>query len=134
MRKGEILPRKYSDLHLDESVPYAYVGRTKNRQPKKVPLPKLTIEAIKTLKSLKGIPEAIISKMTGHKSRELTRYEHLSPAVRKQTVDLIASELEVVRGLPTGTPEKEWHASTANLLINGGPCGTIFATFSGHPR
>src|SRR5262249_41694848 len=40
MRKGEILPRKYSDLHLDESVPYAYVGRTKNGSPKKVPLPK----------------------------------------------------------------------------------------------
>ena len=55
---------------------------------------------------LKGIPEAIISKMTGHKSRESKRYEHLSPAIKKQTVDLIASELEVVSDSPTDTPEK----------------------------
>jgi integrase len=42
---------------------------------------------------LKGIPEAIIAKMTGHKSRELKRYEHLSPALKQQTVELIAGEL-----------------------------------------
>ena len=57
---------------------------------------------------LKGIPEAIISKLTGHKSRELKRCEHLSPAVKKQTVDLITSELEVVSDSATGIPDKQW--------------------------
>ena len=42
---------------------------------------------------LKGIPEAIISRMTGHKSRELKRYEHLSPTLKLQTVESIAGEL-----------------------------------------
>ncbi len=32
--------------------------------------------------------------MTGHRSRELTRYQHLSPLFRQQTVDLIAQDLE----------------------------------------
>lgn len=32
---------------------------------------------------------------------------NLSPAVKKQTVDLIASELEVVSGSPTDTPDEE---------------------------
>ena len=43
--------------------------------------------------------------------RELKRYEHFSSAVQKQTVDLIASELEVVSDLPTGTPDELWHVS-----------------------
>ena len=51
-------------------------------------------------------------------------YEHLSPAIKKQTVDLIGSELEVVSDSPTDTPEKDWHVSAANLLINGGADGT----------
>ncbi len=42
---------------------------------------------------MKGIPDSMISKMTGHRSRELKRYQHLSPEFRKQTVELIAKEL-----------------------------------------
>jgi len=37
-----------------------------------------------------GIPEAIIKKLTGHRSRELERYEHRSPVIKRQTVELIA--------------------------------------------
>ncbi len=47
-----------------------------------------------TVLFIKGIPDSIISKMTGHRSRELKRYQHLSPLFRQQTVELIAQELE----------------------------------------
>lgn len=43
---------------------------------------------------LRGIPEAVVRKLTGHRSRELERYEHLSPLIKQQTVELIASELK----------------------------------------
>jgi hypothetical protein len=46
-----------------------------------------------TILFLKGIPEAIIRKLTGHRSRELERYQHLSPLLKRQTVELIAKEL-----------------------------------------
>jgi len=34
-----------------------------------------------------------IRKLTGHRSRELERYEHLSPVLKRQTVELIVQEL-----------------------------------------
>lgn len=40
-----------------------------------------------------GVPDGIVRKLTGHRSRELYRYQHLAPEVKKQTVDLIAEEL-----------------------------------------
>jgi integrase len=43
-----------------------------------------------TVLFMKGVPDAMIAKMTGHGSRELKRYQHLSPEFKKQTVDLIA--------------------------------------------
>jgi integrase len=46
-----------------------------------------------TILFLRGIPEAVIRKLTGHRSRELERYEHLSPLIRQQTVELIANEI-----------------------------------------
>jgi integrase len=46
-----------------------------------------------TVLFMKGIPDAIISKMTGHRSRELKRYQHLSPMFKQQTVELIAQDL-----------------------------------------
>jgi integrase len=183
MRKGEILPRKYSEVRLDEVVPYIYVGRTKNGEPKKVPLPALAIEAIRHLPSygkdeylfpakanvrfrgafkkphawdigkrfrrtcklagisdlrihdlrhfaattlfIKGIPEAIIAKMTGHKSLELRRYEHLSPTLKQQTVELIAGELGgEVSDSRTDTPSNREHVSVRKSLKNGGADGT----------
>ena len=42
--------------------------------------------------------------MTGHKSRELKKYQHLSPTFKQQTVELIAQELNVGAGKFTGTP------------------------------
>ena len=40
-----------------------------------------------------GVPDAIIRKMTGHRSEELERYKHLSPSFRQQSVELIAGQL-----------------------------------------
>jgi len=47
-----------------------------------------------TVLFIKGNPDSIISKMTGHSSRELKRYQHLSPLFKQQTVELIAQDLE----------------------------------------
>lgn len=164
LRKGSILPRMYSELHLNDKVPYIHVKRTKNGDPIKIPLSQLAVDAIKTLPSfgnseylfpakpnvrfkedfkkphawdmgkrfrricklagiedlrihdlrhfattvlfMRGIPDPIISKMTGHKSRELKRYQHLSPIFKQQTVDLIAEELGNSTDTPTDTPPK----------------------------
>ena len=56
-----------------------------------------------TILFLSGIPEAIIRKLTGHRSRELERYEHLSPGFQNQTVELIARELSG-KSTTSGTP------------------------------
>jgi hypothetical protein len=42
----------------------------------------------------------------GDKSRELKRYEHLSPTLKQQTVVLIAGELD--REGVTGSPTWKW--------------------------
>ena len=39
---------------------------------------------------MQGIPGDVVRKITGHRSRELERYQHLLPLFRAQTVDLIA--------------------------------------------
>jgi len=55
--------------------------------------------------------------MTGHRSEELERYKHLSPAFKQQTVELIAGQLsrhvstflspepKNTNGLPEGRPK-----------------------------
>ena len=56
-----------------------------------------------------GIPDPIVRKVTGHRSRELERYQHLTPELRALTVNLIATELFRAKrarketGTPTGT-------------------------------
>ena len=58
-----------------------------------------------------GVPGPIVRKVTGHRSRELERYQHLTPELRALTVNLIATELfrgkrarkERESGTPTGT-------------------------------
>jgi len=58
-----------------------------------------------------GVPDPIVRKVTGHRSRELERYQHLTPELRALTVNLIATELfrekrarkEREGGTPTGT-------------------------------
>jgi hypothetical protein len=57
-----------------------------------------------------GVPD-LVRKVTGHRSRELERYQHLTPELRALTVNLIATELfrgkrtrkERESGTPTGT-------------------------------
>ena len=56
-----------------------------------------------TILFLRGIPEAVIRKLTGHRSRELERYEHLSPLIKQQTVELIAEELRSATDTRTAT-------------------------------
>ena len=182
--KGSILPRKFTDVHLEEKVPYIYVGKTKNGEPIKIPLSQLAIDAIKQLPSygrseylfpakanvrfkenfqkpyvwdlakrfrricrlakvkdlrihdlrhyattvlfMKGIPDAIISKMTGHKSRELKRYQHLSPLFKQQTVELIAQDLS---GNSSGRPLlAPCHSDATFLRIMAEPTGLEPAT------
>jgi hypothetical protein len=56
-----------------------------------------------------GVPDPIVRKVTGHRSRELERYQHLTPELRTLTVNLIATELfrrkhaRKETGTPTGT-------------------------------
>jgi hypothetical protein len=42
---------------------------------------------------MEGVADAIIRKMTGHRSEELERYKHLSPDFMNQTTGLIAGKL-----------------------------------------
>jgi integrase len=160
LRKGSILPRKYSEVFLDEEIPYISVGRTKNGDPIKIPLAEIAVEGIRSLPSygkddylfpakpnvrfkskddfkkphawdlgkrfrrvckqvgiddlrihdlrhfattvlfMDEIPDAMIAKMTGHRSRELRKYQHLSPEFKRQTVEKIAQKLT---GTSTGT-------------------------------
>jgi hypothetical protein len=51
---------------------------------------------------MQDIPGDIVRKITGHRSRELERYQHLSPLFRAQTVDLIAQVL--LPDTPNHTP------------------------------
>jgi integrase len=43
----------------------------------------------------KGVPDNVIAKHTGHKSKALERYKHLFPQLRQQTVQLIDSEVKI---------------------------------------
>src|SRR4029453_16925706 len=59
-----------------------------------------------------GGPRPMRRKLTGHRSRELERYQHLTPELRARTVNLIAAELFRAKqtrkktGTPTGTVRK----------------------------
>jgi hypothetical protein len=75
---------------------------------------------------MQGIPGDTVRKITGHRSRELERYQHLSPLFRAQTVDLIAQVL--VGDTPTDTPAPEEEQDDANLFENGGALGTDLQT------
>jgi hypothetical protein len=67
---------------------------------------------------MQGIPGDVVRKITGHGSRELERYQHLSPLFRAQTVDLIAQVLL------SDTPAPNEDEGDANLFKNGGVDGT----------
>jgi integrase len=67
-----------------------------------------------TILFLEGVPEAIIRKLTGHRSRELERYEHLSPGLKQQTVQLIAN---VLSGADTATDTVQHESLTQNSEV-----------------
>lgn len=84
-----------------------------------------------------GVPDAIVRKLTGHRSRELERYQHLTPELRTMTVNLIATALfrakRVKResGTPTGTVRQARAAENRGRRevvkskgLNGGVDGT----------
>jgi integrase len=76
-----------------------------------------------TILFLEGVPEAIIRKLTGHRSRELERYEHLSPVLKRQTVNRIANVLKR-SGTPTDTPNSEETDQSLEVIErNGGDDG-----------
>jgi hypothetical protein len=49
---------------------------------------------------MQGVTGDVVREITGHRSRELERYQHLAPLFRSQTVDLIAQVL--FGGTPAG--------------------------------
>ena len=83
---------------------------------------------------IEGVSDAIIRKMTGHRSDELERYKHLSPDFKRQTTELIAGKLvDELEGMATKmatSPENEKSRPTDDLEttdnkgINGGADGT----------
>ncbi len=177
-RKGELLPRKWTEVDLEGSAPHIYVPRSKNGRPKRLPLSDEAVTALQALPSyrrdeyvfpadranvrfqgkreylwdirdpfqdacqragikdfrvhdlrhlattilfLQGVPEAIIRKLTGHRSRELERYEHLSPVLTRQSVKMIASELSDTR---TDTPRSDAKKGSSEVVErNGGDDG-----------
>jgi hypothetical protein len=88
-----------------------------------------------TMLFIEGVSDAIIRKMTGHRSEELERYKHLSPEFSRQTTELIAGKL--MNELECGdfgtkraqTPEneksrlKDGSETTDSKKINGGADG-----------
>ena len=61
-----------------------------------------------TMLFMEGVADAIIRKMTGHRSEELERYKHFSPEFMKQTTGLIAGRLtEELEGTFWGTVDEK---------------------------
>ncbi len=85
-----------------------------------------------TMLFMEGVADAIIRKMTGHRSDELERYKHFSPEFKQQTTELIAGKLlEELEGTNWGTgaenekaAPKDGSETTDNKEINGGADGT----------
>ncbi len=85
-----------------------------------------------TMLFMEGVSDAIISKMTGHRSEELERYNHLSPEFLNKTTGLIAGKLaEELEGTFWDTDEENEKAASEgdsetpdNKGINGGADGT----------
>ncbi len=86
-----------------------------------------------TMLFIEGVSDAIIRKMTGHRSDELERYKHLSPEFKQQTTELIAEKLvDELEGMGTflGTSsekdesrQKAASQTTDNKKVSGGADG-----------
>jgi integrase len=186
LRLRELLNRQWSEMHLEGPAPFVSVPHTKTGVPKKAPLPRVAVEALKSLpnfgvdeyvfpsratarwpnptkpyrwdigkefrklvKSLgieavrihdlrhtgpsvllmQGIPGDVVRKITGHRSRQLERYQHLSPVFRAQTVDLIAQVL--FSDTPNDTPaseERDENIEDAEVIVPEGEIGGVDGT------
>ena len=81
---------------------------------------------------MEGVADAIIRKMTGHRSEELERYKHFSPTFKRQTTELIAGklsdELNVTKRSTADKNEKSRQyddsETTEYKEVNGGAGGT----------
>ncbi len=81
---------------------------------------------------MEGVADAIIRKMTGHRSEELERYKHFSPEFSRQTTELIAGKLvEELGGTKRDTAVENEKVAPSddsetadNKEINGGADGT----------
>jgi integrase len=89
-----------------------------------------------TMLFIEGVSDAIIRKMTGHRSEELERYKHLSPEFSQKTTELIAGKLvDALENNNSGTfwshpgkkektaPKGGWNNIDIKA-INGGADGT----------
>ena len=84
-----------------------------------------------TMLFMQGIPDAIIRKMTGHRSEKLERYKHLSPGFREQSVERIAGELscQLATKWATSAKNRKGRSKERPILpsftgLNGGADGT----------
>ncbi len=159
MRKGEILKRKWYELHLEGTPAYVSV-MDKNGHVKKIPIPHVAAAMLKALPRTsewvfpskptarwpeprkahrwdigkefraackaagienlhvhdlrhmgisilteQGLADNIIRKLSGHRGRQLERYQHLSAEFKARTVDAIAATL--IPGEEEKTPDGE---------------------------
>src|SRR5580704_18828248 len=70
-----------------------------------------------------GIEDNIIGLLTGHKSRELRRYQHLREELKRKTVDLIAGYY-----MEAG---KNGKAASSSRLLHGAPQKTKIRPLKG---
>ena len=173
----------------DDECPFIYTAKTKNKRPKRLPLPGLVVYALRQLPSygtneylfpakpnvkykgdfkkphawdlgkrfrrvcskagitdlrihdlryfattmlfMEGVPDAIIRKMTGHRSEELERYKHLSASFKQQSVELIAGQLtrQLATKRATSAQNRKGRSKERPQLpsftgLNGGADGT----------
>ncbi len=76
---------------------------------------------------IEGVSDAIIRKMTEHRSEELERYKHFSPEFSRQTTELIAGKLvNELEGTNWGTG-----GETQESRTEGGSLSSTNEGFSG---
>lgn len=107
-----LFPARPNVKHQDESKfqkPHAWdIGKRFRRIRTLAGIPDLRIHDLRhfatTMLFMEVVADAIIRKMTGHRSEELERYKHFSPEFKKQTTELIAGKLlEELEGTNWGT-------------------------------
>jgi integrase len=118
------------------SKPYAWdLGKRFRRICKLAKISDLRIHDLRhfatTMLFMEGVADAIIRKMTGHRSEELERYKHFSPTFKQQTTELIAGELSRQLATKTATSSAneedhphEWSPTPDLSGLTGGADGT----------